>query len=329
MTKVTVIGCGAWAMTISKILAENQHQVLVWCHRDALAEDINQNHQQSKVLPGVILPNGVKATTNLKKAIEYSRYCVFGLASSFLSVVDDMVPYYTADKLMLSLTKGILKDEDGLFVSALLKRKLNAPLAVLSGPNIAIEIANRLPAATVIASTDHRVSKKFQKLLSNSRFRVYTSKDPIGVEIGGMLKNIIAIAAGCIDGLTLGNNAKATLISRGIKEMVRFGKLYRARVKTFYGLSGLGDLVTTCMSNRSRNWQVGHGLTKGQSLAEILNHLNAVAEGVKTTAVVYELAKKKEIDMPIVNQVFSLLYENKSPEEALNALMSRKLKAEK
>jgi glycerol-3-phosphate dehydrogenase (NAD(P)+) len=223
MAKVTVIGCGAWAVTIAKILAENDHQVVIWCHREMLSDDININHMQSKALSGILLPPNLNATTDLKKAIMHGKYIVFGLASSFLSVVDEMKPYYPENKFMLSLTKGILKNQDELFVSSFLKRKLKCPLAILSGPNIALEVAHKLPAATVIASTDHKVSKKFQKLLSNSRFRVYTSKDPIGVEIGGMLKNIIAIAAGCIDGLKLGNNAKATLISRGIKEMIRFG----------------------------------------------------------------------------------------------------------
>lgn len=326
--KIGVIGCGAWGTTLAKVLAENNHEVMIWCHRQALADSINTFNKQPKALPTITLPTSIKASTNINQVAHFGDAFVNGLASSFLFHYETFSTVL-AGKPVLSLTKGLMKEGESLFVSDYLNRILpNSELALLSGPNLALEIANKKPAAAVISSKNEEVATYYQALISNQYFRAYTLTDLTGVEIGGVLKNIMAIGAGCVDGLELGENAKAALITRGLQEMIRFGQSYGASKETFYGLSGIGDLIATCHSSQSRNWRVGQALAKNESLENILKELNAVAEGVNTTRIVAKIAKEKNIEMPITLTLNDVLFNQLDPREGLSLLMNRNLKSE-
>jgi len=330
LAKVGVIGCGAWATTMAKLLAENEHAVRLWCHDSKIAEDINQRHLNSLCLPSVGLPEEIEASTDLSSVVNEASVLILGVASSFVDIVKQIVDG-ASGKPILILTKGLLEDQDHLFVSDYVGSILGEQnVGILSGPNLAGEIAEGLPAATVIASRNDDVSTTFQSLLSNSYFRVYTSKDVRGVELGGLLKNIYAIAAGALDGKGLGSNAKSALMSRSLQEMIRFGMSYGAEQQTFFGLSGLGDLITTCSSKKSRNWRVGHALAETGSLDEAIKAVSgAVAEGVKTSKIVNKVAVERNIEMPIASEIYRVLFEGKPLEKALDALMNRELKPER
>lgn len=324
---VGVIGCGPWAMAIAKLLFENNQKIKIWCHSEAVAKQLQQTHQIQHGLP-FCTPVDWELSTALHAVMDASDYLVFGVASPYVSIAKAMVSNYRSQPVLI-LTKGLLDQESHVLVYDYLKFLLGTPLAVLSGPNLADEILAKKPAACVIASQDHSLAQDFQKRLSNERFRVYTDGDVYGVSLGGILKNIMAIAAGVADGLNLGANAKAALLVRSVKEIVRFGVAMGAIEETFYGLSGIGDLMATCGSEKSRNWQVGHQLSQGHQLDAILGHLGSVAEGVRTTRIVYQLAQQKKIVMPITEQVYALLYEGKTPQNAIQILMGRDLKKER
>lgn len=329
MEKIGVIGCGAWGTAVAKILTDNHHSVLLWCHSQPLAAEINETHRIS-VLPEVNLPAPLIATSDLEKVLSESDYLVFAVASNYIDILDTIKTYYKPATPILVLTKGLLDGKDTLFVSEYIKRKLgkDASIAILSGPNLALEIAQGLPAASVIASEDEHLVHTFQVLLSNSYFRVYRSLDMIGVQLGGILKNVIAIAAGALDGLALGDNAKSALMARGLQEMIRFGKAFGAKPETFFGLSGLGDLITTCSSPKSRNWQAGYQIAKTRTVPDFSQTTVQIAEGVKSARIVYQIAQERHIDMPITQEIYRVIYTGKPILEAVQNLMTRDLKAE-
>jgi glycerol-3-phosphate dehydrogenase (NAD(P)+) len=326
MANIGIIGCGAWGATIATILIENSHNVLIWGHNEEIVSKIN-NEQRTPLLTDILLPKELKATTDLEFVVKKSDYLILAVASSYVSIIEQINEI--ASKPILSLVKGLLEDKDYLFISDYIESvfKPNS-LAILSGPNLAKEIANKLPAVSVISSKNEKLAQIYQGFLSNNRFRIYTSKDVRGVELGGILKNIMAIAAGIADGLELGDNTKSALMTRGLQEMIRLGAIFEAKPETFFGLSGLGDLITTCSSKESRNWNVGFRISQNNNLDTILNNMTAVAEGVKTTKIIYKLALEKNIDMPITKQVYKVLFEKKDPFEAIDALMTRELKSE-
>ncbi|MFT5171740.1 MAG: glycerol-3-phosphate dehydrogenase (NAD(P)+) [Candidatus Marinamargulisbacteria bacterium] len=327
--KVGVLGCGAWATAIADLVAENGHSTSIWCHRPEIADAINQNRENFFSHPGHRLSDNLTADTELERFFAESDAIIFCIASSYIDSVVEMGKYFKKGTPVLSLTKGVLEDKSSIYVSDfLIKHFVDCQLGVLSGPNLASEVVAKLPAATVIASAHSGVSKTFQRLITNGRFRVYTSADVRGVELGGILKNIMAIAAGTIDGLSLGANAKASLLTRCIPEMIRLGTALGANAETFHGLSGFGDLVATCASSKSRNWQIGNGLAKGNSLSAIQKQATTVAEGIKTTRIIHKLALEKGIEMPITAEVYRLLFEDKAPHNAIKDLMSREIKAE-
>lgn len=327
--KIAIIGCGAWGLTIAKICAENQAQVMVWCHNEESANQINNQHQISW-LPNIQLPMQLVATTNLKQVIEESDNLIIAVASNYMDIIEQVKKYYKPNTPILTLTKGLLEGKNTIFVTEYIRQIFsdNVPIVLLSGPNIAIEIAQKLPAAAVIAAKDDKIAQRFQNLLSNSYFRAYRSHDMKGVSLGGILKNIIAIAAGAIDGLQLGTNAKSALVTRGLQEMIRFGTVFGAKPETFFGLSGLGDLITTCTSPNSRNWQTGYQLAKTNVLPDFTNKTVQIAEGVKSTKIVYAVAKDHQVEMPITNEIYAVLYEQKPITKAVQTLMTRTLKAE-
>jgi glycerol-3-phosphate dehydrogenase (NAD(P)+) len=329
MKKIAVIGCGAWGTTIAKVLADNGHEVRLWCHNQQVAAHINETHLLG-LLPGIVLPDSISAVSNLEEAVLGSDCVVLGVASPYIDVLVTIKPLLTGQPL-LSIGKGMLENRGYHFISEYCLSILgdDYPYALISGPNLALEIASGLPAASVVASRDEEVAVFFQKCLSNDYFRIYTSTDVVGVETGGVFKNVIAIAAGCIEGLHLGHNALSFLISRALLEMMQLGEFFGARKETFMGLSGLGDLITTCTSPKSRNWKVGFALASHADLSKALESVpGVVAEGVKTSKLVYELAQKNGLTLPIFTEIYLMLYCQKSAKDVMRDLMRRPLREE-
>lgn len=328
MNYISIIGAGSWGTTLACLLSEKGYDVTLWVHEEDLAKEIDQKRINSIYLPETIIPNDIRILNNIEEALKKARYVVNAVPSQYVrSVFKDAVKYLHDEATIISVSKGI---ERGtlLTVSSVLNELLIRDVAVLSGPSFAKEVIKKLPTAVTIATKDKKTGYILQELFNVNHFRVYTHDDIIGVEIGGALKNVMAIAAGISDALGLGNNARASLITRGLVEMTRLGVAMGAKEKTFSGLSGIGDLVLTCTSNLSRNYTVGVKLGQGMKLEEILNQMKSVAEGVSTAESAFELSKKYNIEMPIVEQVYRVIYEGKDPNQAVKDLMERSLKPE-
>jgi glycerol-3-phosphate dehydrogenase (NAD(P)+) len=329
-TRITVLGSGAMATACSILLAEHADQtVSIWARNADYARDIDVHRENRRLLPGVQIPDTIEITADIDAALANSDYLVAAIPTKFLrEALTSLKPSLTASRPVISVIKGI---EVGTFMrpSEIIADVLEERAVVaLGGPSHAEEIARRLPASVVAASEDVGLAKEVQQLFSTDRFRVYTNRDILGVELAGALKNVIAIAAGICDGLKYGDNAKSALMTRGLVEMTRFGVALGAEPLTFSGLAGMGDLIATCDSNHSRNRHVGERLGRGESLEEILNEMNAVAEGVTTTQSVHALALEQGIEMPITREVYRVLVEGKSPVEATDALMLRPQRGE-
>lgn len=329
MSYISIIGAGSWGTTLACLLSEKGYDVTLWVHEEELAKEIDNQRVNNVYLPGVVIPDDIKVLHDIEKALNKARYVVNAVPSQYVrSVFKDMAQYLGDEATIISVSKGI---ERGtlLTVSSVLEELLSREVAVLSGPSFAREVIRKLPTAVTVATKDKKTGYILQELFNfNNFFRVYTHDDIIGVEIGGALKNVMAIATGISDSLGLGNNARASLITRGLAEMTRLGVAMGAKEKTFSGLSGIGDLLLTCTSNLSRNYTVGTKLGQGMKLEEILNQMKSVAEGVSTAESAFELSKKYDIEMPIVEQVYRVIYEGKDPQQAVKDLMERALKAE-
>ena len=328
MSKISIVGAGAWGTTLSILAAENKHDVVLWSFEEDVAKDIKDTRENKKYLGGFQLPQNVDVTLDLKKAAE-SEIIIFATPSQYLrDTLQNIARFIKKGSVIASAVKG-LEIETQKTMSTMIKEELPAiDIAVISGPNISKEIARGLPAATVAASNNIETAKVIQKALNSNRFRVYTNTDVVGVEIGGALKNIIAIASGVADGLMLGNNAKSALMVRGLAEIMRLGVALGGRGETFSGLSGVGDLITTCSSTLSRNHHVGVEIAKGRKLKDIIVKMYDVAEGVPTTKAARELSRKVKIEMPITEEVYAVLYEGKDPFKAITSLMQREMKNE-
>lgn len=328
MSYISVIGAGSWGTTLACLLSQKGYDVTLWVHEKELAEIIDRTRVNSLYLPEITIPDMLKITNEIGDAVKNTRYLLNAVPAQYTrSVFKEAVPYITDKKLIISASKGI---ERGtlLTVSLILKEITNQSIAVLSGPSFAKEVIKKLPTAVTIAAEDKNDGIILQEIFNINNFRVYTHDDILGVELGGALKNVFAIAAGIADSLGLGNNARASLITRGLVEMTRLGIAMGAKERTFSGLSGIGDLVLTCTSPLSRNYTVGLKLGQGIKLAEILNQTRSVAEGVTTAESAYELSKKYNIEMPIVEQIYKVLYQDKEPSIAVKDLMERSLKSE-
>ena len=329
MGKVVVIGAGSWGTALSSVLATNGHQVFLWARDFERIEEINRQQTNEKYLPNVRLPEGITATDDL--SIAEGAHAVFIVVPSqaMRAVSTDLAPYLRPETLVLHAVKGF-ELPSLQRISVVLKEVLGKGRAVgiLSGPSHAEEVARRLPTTVVVASEDVGLAEQAQDLLMNGYFRVYVNSDPLGVEISGALKNVIAIAAGMSDGLAFGDNAKAALITRGLAEITRLGVAMGASPSTFAGLAGVGDLVVTCTSRHSRNWRTGYLLAQGLSLQEVQNQLQMVAEGVKATVAARQLAEKYGVEMPITEQLYEVLFASRSPKEAVESLMNRLRKHE-
>ncbi len=327
--KVAVIGAGAWGTTLAVLLEEAGHDVTLWVYEDILCGIMLEERENKWYLPGFQLPVSVGITCKLDEALLDAELVVFSTPSKHLRTVagkaKSSIPEST---VILSATKGLEQGSLKRMSEILEEIYPKNRIAVISGPNLSKEIARGLPAASVVASKDPSVAKKVQSEINLERFRIYISNDVAGVELGGTLKNVIAIAAGIADGLGLGDNAKAGLMVRGIVEIARLGAAMGANIETFSGLSGIGDLITTCSSKLSRNHCVGEALAKGKNLEEIEGGTREVAEGINTAKVATDLAKKLKVEMPITHEVYRVLFERKDPYQAIGSLMTRELKKE-
>jgi len=328
--RVVVIGDGGWGTTLAMLLHGNGVKVALWSAFNEHVEELRKHHENRRYLPGVKLPPELFVTADAFEAARGAELAISVVPTQFLrKVAEKFEDALEGEVPVVSATKGIeietFKTPSEILTEVLGKR----PIAVLSGPSHAEEVAVGLPASVVVASLDENLARAAQATLSCDCLRIYTHKDPKGAELGGALKNVIAIAAGTADGLGLGDNAKAALITRGIVEMARFGQAHGARSSTFFGLAGLGDLATTCYSRHSQNRHVGEQIGRGKKLEQILSEMQMVAEGVWTTRALFgPESEARGIPMPIAEQVNAVLFEGQDPRKAVSELMGRELAGE-
>lgn len=326
-----VLGAGTWGTTLANLLAEKGYKVSLWVRSSSLYQKMQETGENTDYLPGIKLSKNIQTTTSLEGALRDKAFIVCVIPSHGVrDILSSAGHLFSDSSLIISASKGI--EEDTLItVSGVLKdilpEYLHRNIAVLSGPSFAKEVSLKLPTAVSVAG-EIETAKKFQELFSTENFRVYTNEDMVGVELGGALKNVIAIGAGICDGLGLGNNARAALITRGLAEIARLGCKMGANPLTFSGLSGLGDMVLTCTGDLSRNRYVGQMIGKGCKLQDILKEMKMVAEGIKTARAAYKLSCKYDVSMPITEQVYHVLYENQPPKDAVFELMTREQKGE-
>lgn len=329
--KITIIGAGAFGTAMAVTAARAGNEVLLWTHEPEVADGINSGHTNDLYLPGFRLDPAIRGTSDLAEAAAFSEVHFMLVPSQFYrSVLQGLAGHLQRPARIISGTKGIENEtlqRMSEITTAVLGDKLQA-YAAMSGPTFAHEVAKGEPTVAVVASKDVEFAQQAQKVLSCSVFRLYHSTDVVGVELAGALKNVIAIAAGVLQGLGLGYNTNAALVTRGLAEITRLGIALGGRLETFAGLAGMGDLVLTCTGSLSRNRSVGVQLGQGQQLSEILDDARFVAEGVKTSRSVDELALKHQIEMPISSEMYRVLYGGESPRDAVQRLMTRALKAE-
>lgn len=328
---IGVIGAGSWGTSLANLLAKKGHEVTLWVYEADLVAQMKHKRVNDLYLPGIQLCDHLVFTNNIVD-VAARDYVLFVPPSQALrAVLNSCVQYLQEQAVIISASKGIENDTlcpmSDIF-NALLPAGLKNRTAYLSGPTFAKEVALEQPSAVVAAAMDDSIAKEVQTLFNTRYFRVYTNNDVTGVELGGALKNVIALAAGVCDGLAYGYNTRAALITRGLAEMERLGLAMGARAETFSGLAGMGDLVLTCTGDLSRNRTVGVELGKGRKLQEILAEMTMIAEGVKTTLSAYQLAQKIGVEAPIVEQMYAILYQNKDPRQAVVELMQRELKSE-
>ena len=326
---IAVIGDGAWGTTLAIYLVNKGYRVKLWGAFPQYIQQVIRARENIKFLRGIKIPHQIKLTNDIAYALKDSDLIVLAIPSQFATnIFRQMKPFDLEEKFFLSVIKGI-ENKTHLRMSQIIIQEFgHVNLGVLSGPTIAMEVANGIPSTAVIASKKLSIAKKLQSVFNSNQFRIYTNSDVVGVELGGSIKNIIAIACGICDGLGFGTNTKAAILSRGLAEMARLGKALGSKTRTFSGLSGLGDLVTTCFNLQSRNRYVGQELGKGRHIKQIISSMNAVAEGVETVKAVFRLSQKHSVSMPITNEVYKLIYKRKNPLKAVTDLMTRKMKSE-
>jgi glycerol-3-phosphate dehydrogenase (NAD(P)+) len=330
MGRVSIIGAGGWGTALAVLVANNGYDVCLWSRHAEFAHILDRERNNHRYLPGVLIPGSVVITSELARAAN-SDTILFATPSTALRIISkslaSLIPTGSS-AVIVSAVKGLEKGT-GLRMSEILASSLpEHPIAVLSGPNHAIEVARSAPTASVIGAPTEEIGKQLQGIFSTKTFRTYTSSDLVGIEVGGALKNIFAIAAGIGDGLGLGDNSKAALITRSLAELIRLGSALGGKRETFQGLSGVGDLMVTCFGRHSRNRSVGERLGRGETLDEIQHSMQMVAEGIPTTRSAWECARKLEIKTPIIDEVYSILYENVPPSEAIERLLKRDLRPE-
>lgn len=332
MTKITVFGMGSFGTALANVLAENGHTVLMWGKNEDSVKELNDHHQNKRYLKDVVLNSSIKATSDIKEAVNFTDIYLMALPTKAMrevtSEIDNLID---TKKTFIHVAKGI---ENNTFkrVSEMIEDSIseehNGGIGVLSGPSHAEEVVIKQPTTVAASSKDEKVSKLIQDLFMNDYLRVYTNNDLVGVELGGALKNIIAVASGIVAGMGYGDNAKAALMTRGLAEISRLGEKLGADPMTFLGLGGIGDLIVTCTSTHSRNYTLGFKLGQGQTMDEALNQMNMVVEGIYTTNSVYHLAKQQNVDMPITNALYKVLFEDNPVKDSVKDLMGRDKKSE-
>jgi glycerol-3-phosphate dehydrogenase (NAD(P)+) len=327
--KIAVIGDGGWGTANAMLLAGNGHDVTLWGAFPEYVEEMRRTRRNEKFLKGVVLPDSLKLTADRNEAVDGAEIVVLAPPSKyFASVVEGFKGLVTDRHLVVSLTKGLCERTNKRMTELAQEILGIRDVVALAGPTHAEEVSRGVPTAIVAACPDESKARRVQEIWSGPKFRVYTSPDPVGVEIGGAVKNVIAIAVGCSDGLGYGDNTRAALITRGLAEMKRFVLAYGGKPETLSGLAGIGDLIVTCTSVHSRNHSVGERLGRGEKIADILGSMQMVAEGVWNSKVVHELAAKLGVEMPICDLVYAACYEDFDARKAAEAIMSRSLKSE-
>lgn len=330
--KVTVLGAGSWGTTLALLLASNAHDVALWTYSDDQAYLIRERRENPAFLPGIRIPDSIRIETDIERAAHLTSMVVCAVPAQYVrSAIKPLSNFDFSQTLVVNVAKGI-ENRSLMTMSEVLldvfKKLRNSGLVTLSGPSHAEEVSRSIPTAVVSASVNLDSARKVQSAFMTSFLRVYANDDIRGVELGGSLKNVIAVGAGIGDGAGFGDNTKAAIMTRGIVEIIRLGVAMGAQPKTFWGLSGIGDLIVTCMSKHSRNRYVGEQVGKRRKLEDVLKDMVMVAEGVATTRSAFDLAKRHAIDMPITEEVHQVLFEGKDPQEATNDLMTRGAKGE-
>ncbi|MEK7285831.1 MAG: NAD(P)H-dependent glycerol-3-phosphate dehydrogenase [Nitrospirota bacterium] len=324
--KIAVIGAGSWGTALAKVFAQQDNTVSLWAYEKDVAETVLSSHENKRYLPGISLPKNITASCQISVVLEGARLVLFVVPSQHAgTIANQIAPLIKPTIPVISATKGIEIGSLSLMSEVIRKglgREDANQIAVLSGPSFAQEVGLNHPTAVTIASDNHRLAMRLSRQIVTPLFKLLLSTDRIGVELGGALKNVIAIAAGISDGLGFGVNTKAILMTRGLSEIAHLGVAMGAQANTFYGLSGLGDLFLTCSGAISRNRKVGEEIGRGKSLSAILDKRQSVAEGVATTEAAYALSKKYKVRMPIIREVYQVLFQGKSPKEAVNDLMA-------
>jgi len=330
--KISVLGAGGWGTTLGILLHYNGHDVTLWEYRKSYANKLNKKRENVDLLPGIKIPKEINITTNLEESTTDQHLIVLAVPSQFLRGVVKKIKFQNIkEAILVSVAKGIEKNT--LLTMSQMLQDVHPSLGdeqigVLSGPSHAEEVAKMIPTTVTAASTSLDTAKSIQTAFMTSYFRVYSSTDILGVELGGAFKNVIAIGAGIIDGAKFGDNTKAAIMTRGVAEISRLGLAMGARPETFAGLSGMGDLIVTCMSRHSRNRYVGEQIGAGKKLKQVLKSMEMVAEGVETSRSASQLAKKFDVETPITNEVYKILFEDKDPIKATTDLMTRGMKTE-
>jgi glycerol-3-phosphate dehydrogenase (NAD(P)+) len=332
MSKISILGAGSWGIALAVMLNSSGHKIILWEFNDQDMVKLREQREHKEKLPGIMIPQEVEITDDLAEAAQDSEMVLLALPSHTVrEVTKKMVSVDLNNPTIVNLAKGIENDTLCRMSEVLtgeLPESLHRKITTLSGPSHAEEVSKKIPTTVVVAGFDQNILKRVQEVFMNPYFRVYTNSDLIGVELGGSLKNIIAIASGICDGLNLGENTKGALLTRGLAEMIRLGEKLGARAQTFAGLSGMGDLITTCFSRYSRNRYVGERIGKGKKLDEVLAKMVMVAEGVKTTISAYQLSQKYNVEMPITKEVYQVLFKGKEPLKGVYDLMTRDPKSE-
>lgn len=329
MAKISVLGAGSWGTALSLLLYNNGHEVMLWSALKDEVEMLRVKREHESKLPGVRLPEEIEITAELEKCLEAPDVAVLAVPSSFTrSTSKQMAPFVKEGQIIVNVAKGV-EDYTLMTLSEIISQEIpQADVCVLSGPSHAEEVGKGLPTTCVVSAESRKTAEYLQGIFMSPVFRVYTTPDILGVELGGALKNVIALAAGTADGLGYGDNTKAALITRGIAEIARLGTKMGARMETFYGLSGIGDLIVTCASVHSRNRKAGYLMGKGYTMKEAMDEVKMVVEGVYSAKAAKSLAEKYQVEMPIIEEVNKVLFENKQASEAVRDLMLRDKKVE-
>lgn len=329
MAKAGVLGAGSWGTALSVLLSDNGHQVTMWSIDENEVKMLNEKREHETKLPGVKLPDQLQITGDLEDTVQGKDFLVLAVPSPFTrSTAAKMSPYVTEGQIIVDVAKGI-EESTLMTLSQQIRQEIpQADVAVLSGPSHAEEVGRRLPTTCVIGATTRKTAEYLQSMFISKVFRVYTSPDILGIELGGSLKNVIALAAGIADGLGYGDNTKAALITRGIAEIARLGVKMGGKIESFTGLTGIGDLIVTCASVHSRNRKAGYLIGQGKSVQEAMDEVKMVVEGVYSAKAAAKLAEKYQVSMPIVEEVNKVLFEGKAPAEAVDDLMMRESRSE-